>query len=480
MNLTTASKEAATAPAALRVIGVGAAGGRLARLACEGCAGVPLRVAAVRGAGAPAEEGGELLRLGTAAEVGTGCGGDPEAGKRAAWEAEGEVRAAVKGARMVLLCAGLGGGTGSGAAPVLARIAREEGAFVAAVVTLPFSFEGARRAAQARTAADELAGICHLMILFDNNFMAALSAPRAPLDEAFRASGALAGEAAAALLRMAMRPGLMSLGLDDLSTAFAGLRPVCRFGHGRATGKDRLAKALRAACDSPLLASGRYFDEAAAVVVQVCGGPDLTLAETESALGALTARLPETCMLHFGVSLDPAWKGAASVAVLCPVELEDAETGEATPDLAGTLRPVEAAPEERISPNPVEEPAAVRAVFVSAPPPETRSAAPVSAADPVAETSAAVGHGPDAPGEVPVSTAPPMPPAAKPAAPAAAASTPAVPNPAAPRLKIGLKGAATQSELSLDSVPRGRFEGDGPNVFDGEDLDLPPFLRKKK
>ena len=154
-----------------------------------------------------------------------------------------QIRAAVKGRRIVFLCTGLGGGTGSGAAPIVTRIAREEGAFVVVFATMPFAFEGKRRRDQAETALNELAVLSNALVTFDNNRMGELVLAKQGIHEAFIAADHMICESIKAVIRLVVRPGLINVGLDDLMSALRTNRSRCLFGSGLASGKDRASQA---------------------------------------------------------------------------------------------------------------------------------------------------------------------------------------------------------------------------------------------
>src|SRR5438034_258616 len=150
---------------------------------------------------------------------GLGTGGDPELGYDAAVESADEIREALADARMIFVCAGLGGGTGSGAAPYVARLAREAGALVIGFVTLPFTFEGKRRNAQARDALARLSEVCHSVICFENDRMGDLVSPQAGIHQAFAMADATISQSVRSVVNLIQRPGLIRIGFDDLLAA---------------------------------------------------------------------------------------------------------------------------------------------------------------------------------------------------------------------------------------------------------------------
>ncbi len=566
----------------VKIIGLGGAGtNMLERIALDGMEGAELLAlnTDIRTLGSCLAP--EKIQLGTNLTKGLGTGGDPDLGHQAVLEAEQALRAALKDRRIVFLCVGLGGGTGSGAAPIVTRIAREEGAFVVVFATMPFAFEGRRRREQAETALNELAVLSNALVTFDNNRMGELVLAKQGIHEAFTAADHMIREAIKAVLRLVIRPGLINVGLDDLMSALRTTRSRCLFGSGIATGKDRAAKALRAALASPLLDQGSLLKDAQTVIVHLCGGEDLTLFEVELLMQNLGKHVPEKAHVLFGAAIDPTMGESLSITLIsalpegtlatAPRDSISRASHDDNPllDPSQGFTPAAAATDPVVEEDPAVEPApaAILPQPVVPPaepaiPPATSMAAAVPPAlfdeeTPFAETTrtpeparpaandiAAVESAPAAKPSVRVAEFVAMPhedeeelekiPAAKPAeAPAAAdspdepwndaatglkkldleaagfstlppkrpqdtapwssssgskhpesaparASKPAERETDAPKLKLGVKTGGTQSELSLDSAPRGRFEGESPNVYQGEDLDLPPFLRKKK
>jgi cell division protein FtsZ len=507
----------------------------------------------------------DRIQLGRNLTKGLGSGGDPELGQQAVLEAEHEIRSALKGRRIVFLCVGLGGGTGSGAAPIVCRVAREEGAFVVVFATMPFAFEGRRRREQADTALNELAVLSNALVTFDNNRMGDLVLAKQGIHEAFAAADRMISESIKAVIRLVIRPGLINVGLDDLMTALRTTRSRCLFGSGISNGKDRASKALRNALNSPLLDQGALLKDAETVLVHLCGGEDLTLYEIELLMQSLSKFVPDKAHVLFGAAVDPSMGDQLSITMVsslpedrlyaarsAPIEkpallepsvgfaIDEAEpeaepeakpvrarkaaaapvtaaaaeavvTGKQaaapfaepepspftidhalTPELAddddfaGVAREVPVlAPEADESPEaPAEvvpvlavESAAAAVVKVEEEEDDEESPAFFEIADepePDEEPVAAVEAGAEADEEVPVVL-----PGVfddldddlgdiEPVAGKLAAS---------PKLKAGGKG---QPELSFEGGPRGKFEGASPSLFEGEDLDVPAFLRKKR
>ena len=258
----------------------------------------------------------DRIQLGRNLTKGLGSGGDPELGQQAVMEAESEVRSALKGRKIVFLCVGLGGGTGSGAAPIICRIAREEGAFVVVFATMPFGFEGRRRREQADTALNELAVLSNALVTFDNNRMGDLVLAKQGIHEAFAAADRMISESIKAVIRLVIRPGLINVGLDDLMTALRTTRSRCLFGSGISSGKDRAQKALRNALNSPLLDQCALLKDAETVLVHLCGGEDLTLYEIELLMQSLSKYVPDKAHVLFGAAVDPSMGDHLSITMV--------------------------------------------------------------------------------------------------------------------------------------------------------------------
>ena len=162
------------------------------------------------------------MQLGRTVTRGLGAGGDPELGFNAAEESADEIRQALQDARIVFVCAGLGGGTGSGAAPCVVQMARESGALVVALATLPFAFEGKRRGAQASEALRQLQQLADAVVCFENDRMGDMVLPKAGIHQAFAAADITISQSVRAIINVVRRPGLIRIGFDELLSALAG------------------------------------------------------------------------------------------------------------------------------------------------------------------------------------------------------------------------------------------------------------------
>ncbi|MCP5538226.1 MAG: hypothetical protein H7A51_18585 [Akkermansiaceae bacterium] len=301
----------------VKIIGLGGAGANmLDRAALDGMTGAEMLCVNTDMRTLSSSVAGEKIQIGKNLTKGLGAGGDPELGLKAVQESELEIRDALRGRKMVFICVGLGGGTGSGAAPLITRIAREEGAFVVVFATMPFGFEGQRRRDQAETALNELAVLANALVTFDNGRMGELVLAKQGIHEAFAAADRMISESIKAVTRLVVRPGLINVGLDDLMAALRTTRSRCLFGSGIADGESRSKLALENALTSPLLDKGSLLKDATTVLVHVCGGESLTLYEVELLMRGLGKYVPASAHVLFGAAVDPAMGDSLSVTLV--------------------------------------------------------------------------------------------------------------------------------------------------------------------
>ncbi|QQL46073.1 cell division protein FtsZ [Sulfuriroseicoccus oceanibius] len=362
---------------AAKVIGVGGAGiNVIDRLAMESMEGAGLLALHTDVRALANTVTTERVQLGKKLTHGLGAGGDPEIGRRAAIEATDDILAEVSGHRMVFVCAGLGGGTGSGAAPEVVRIAREAGAFVVAFATMPFRFEGGRRQEQAEQALQEMRREANALITFDNDRMGELIVESEGIQRAFEAADNLIAESVRGVSNLVTRPGLIKIGLDDLLTALRNSDSRCLFGSGRASGDKRGKEALRKALNSPLLMKGKMFSSARNILVHVTGGEDLRLHEIDGLMRELAKSVPADAQLLFGAAVDPSMKKELSVTLFSSLahgepQEEEVQTKPAVEPIAAVVRGVVESPapvaEESVEDEPVAEEAPVEDVVEEAP-----------------------------------------------------------------------------------------------------------------
>ncbi|MDA7525831.1 cell division protein FtsZ [Verrucomicrobiales bacterium] len=308
----------------VKVIGVGGAGSNvLDQIALDGmedaeliCLNTDVRTLKTSTAHSKVQIGRQLTR-------GLGAGGDPELGILAAEEAEEEIRAAVRGQDMVFICTGLGGGSGSGAAPTVSRIAKEEGAFVVVFATMPFSFEGRRRIQQAETALKLLERSADALITFENDRMGELVLPKEGIQQAFGNADKIISQSVRAITYVVTQPGLIQIGMDDLLTALKTPISRCLFGYGAAKGKNRAQEALKTALRSPLLDRGKLLNKSRNVLVHIVGGGSMTLYEVELLMNEMSKNVGGETQILFGAATDEKMDDELSVTIISSLTLDD-------------------------------------------------------------------------------------------------------------------------------------------------------------
>ena len=328
------------------------------------------------------------LQIGARAAGGLGAGGDSSIGRSAAEESADEIASLFDGVDLAIIVVGLGGGAGTGAAPVLLDSAREAGAMSVCFATLPFDFEGQRRQQDARKAAAGLRALTDSLILIPNQRLFSAVGESTVVASFEKADELLCG-GVCAIWRLVARPGYISIGVGELHRILSG-GGTCSFAHGCWKGVDRAGCAVRSALESSLLEGGEAVARAYSVLVSVAGGADLTLNEVSEIMKEVSTRATESAAVNVGTIIDDTMKGTVSVTIL---------VSEGKP----------AAPDER--------------------PPKTK------------------------------------PPTGRRTSPA--------------RRGRGKRGKRDlQAKLSLESSARGRFKDVEPTVLDGEDLDIPTFIRR--
>lgn len=259
------------------------------------------------------------VQMGRHSARGLGVGGDPELGYSAAEEAADEIRAALDGTPLVLICAGLGGGTGSGATPLITRIAREQGSLVVVCATLPFSFEGKKRGWQAHESLAMVQQYADAVLCFENDRMGELIPNDAGLEAAFAGADRVIAQAVRSITSLVNRTGLIRMGFDDVLTALRNTDSRCLFGYGESDGAQRAQEALDLALRSPLIDQGTLLSEARNILVQVVGGNDLTLSEVQALMEDLNRFVPDQTQILFGATLDPEMEGRVGVTLMSSI-----------------------------------------------------------------------------------------------------------------------------------------------------------------
>src|SRR5437899_2003167 len=403
------------------------------------------------------------VQLGRSVSRGLGAGGDPEVGYQAALESADEIREALADSRVIFICAGLGGGTGSGGAPYVAQAAREAGALVIAFVTLPFAFEGKRRNAQAREALARLSEFAHAVVCFENDRMGDLTPPQAGIHQAFAMADITISQSVRSIVNLIQRPGLIRIGFDDLLSALRTRNSRCLFGYGESDSDNRAHDALTQALKNPLMDRGRMLADATHVLVQVAGGPGMTLSEVEILMQELGRHVSDQTQILFGTVVDARLGDRLSVTIISSLSAEEDASLLQTPPA-----PSSASVRERYQTATPEPEIQTEELIVEIPTLEET----VPFEEPVAAETAPIA--------TPISTESPVIPTRN-GEPEPAMSTPQEKAVARKEEKgPGEKSAtpAKQEVLQFEPVTRGRFEKSEPTIIEGEDLDVPTYLRK--
>ena len=256
----------------------------------------------------------EKIHIGKSITRGLGAGMNPELGKKAAEENKEDIERAVAGADMIFIACGLGGGTGSGAAPVVADLARAAGALTVAVVTKPFSFEGAQRSQIARDALEELQGKVDTMVTIPNDRLLNIIDKKTTLTEAFRTVDDVLRQAVQGIADLITIPGIINVDFGDVKAIMSNAGSAL-MGIGIASGEERAIKAAKKAISSPLLELS--IDGAQGVLFNVTGGDDLTMSEISKAAKVITETIDPDAKVIFGAVRDEnIKKGRIKITVI--------------------------------------------------------------------------------------------------------------------------------------------------------------------
>ena len=301
--------------AKLKVIGCGGAGGNAVnRMIGAGLRGVEFIVANTDMQALSQSLAPIRIQIGVNTTRGLGSGGDAQTGRRSAEEDEAAISDAVTDADMVFITAGMGGGTGTGAAPVVARLARQAGALTVAVVTKPFQFEGRRRQRQAEEGLAELRAEVDTLLVIPNERLLSVVDKSTSLSEAFAVADNVLLQATKGISELVTVPGLVNLDFADVKSIMA-CRGNALMGTGRGTGPNRAVDAASAAVSSPLLEDVSTHG-AEGVLVNITGGRDLTLHEVNEAALVVTQAAGEDANVIFGAVIDPSLDGDLLITVV--------------------------------------------------------------------------------------------------------------------------------------------------------------------
>ena len=288
----------------IKVVGVGGGGSNAVTTMIEGgMDGVDFVVANTDIQALNSSKAGQKIQLGADLTKGLGAGANPDVGRRSAIESYNQIVEQLKGSDMVFVTAGMGGGTGTGGAPIVAKIARELGALTIGVVTKPFSFEGKKRTKHAETGLAELKDNVDALIVIPNQKLLTISAEKTPLLDTFKKADEVLLQAVKGISDLINIRGLINLDFADIRTVMAN-KGLALMGTGSAKGENRAIEAATQAISSPLLENVK-IDGATGIIINVTGGSDLSLYEVNEASTLITEAASEDAEIIFGAVIDP-------------------------------------------------------------------------------------------------------------------------------------------------------------------------------
>ena len=289
--------------AVIKVIGVGGAGGNAVnRMIDDGVQGVSFIAANTDVQALNSNKAEDKIQLGPKLTRGLGAGSHPEVGQKAAEESEQTIEDALKGADMIFITAGMGGGTGTGAAPVVAKIARETGALTVGVVTRPFSFEGPKRSKNAAEGITQLKQYVDTLVIIANNRLLEMVDKKTPMMDAFKEADNVLKQGVQGISDLITSTDYVNLDFADVKTVMEN-QGAALMGIGRASGENRTVEATKLAISSPLLEVS--IDGAKQVLLNITGGPDLTLFEAQDASEIVSKAAGDDVNIIFGTSINP-------------------------------------------------------------------------------------------------------------------------------------------------------------------------------
>jgi cell division protein FtsZ len=374
------------------------------------------------------------LRLESKLLRGLGTGGDPELGRAGAEEHAAELKALCEGADVVFIVAGLGGGTATGAGPVLARIAKAAGALVLGFVTLPFDCEGSRRQRQAQQGLEQLKAVADGVVCLSNQKVFKLIDENTSLIDTFKITNSLLTDGVRGIWQLLTRTGLIDIHFADLCAVLRGRHAESSFAAAEAMGANRSREVMEKLAAHPMFDGGQMLNEAEAVLVSLMGGPDLTMAEVNRVMEQIN-RQCENAQVIMGAAVDDDFKDRLSITVVATrrsladksppanIEVQTDESTSPTPEKRPALEP------HFLSPSLTGRPAS----RIVAPPPEMTSEKREQLLD---RQSTVAGRQ----------------------------------RKKASRLR--------QGQLSLEIISKGRFDKSEPTIHKGEDLDVPTYIRR--
>jgi len=400
---------------AIKVVGVGGAGGNAVdRLKMENLERLQLAVLNTDRQALASSPVQEKVLLGASVTRGLGAGGDPDLGRQAAESDQEKIKEVIKDCDLVFLMAGMGGGTGSGAMPIIAETASESGALVVAFVTMPFSFEGGRRCKQAEEGLQNLRAVCDAVIPLPNDILLQEGEDDTTVLDAFACADEWMGRGVKSIWAMLFKTGLINLDFASLRQAFQFRGGKTLFGLGTGAGENATAAAMESLSQCPLLHTSENARRADRLLVNIIGGTDLTLPRVNELMHDITAKFGRNSHIIMGAVIDEDMHERVEICVI------------GTTEMSGSRR--QAAP-QRSTP-----PMSTRRNEVIAPP-KPRGTAPPIPAEPISAAEIEEAE------------------------------------------QLALKADQDEFGFG-EHESRGSFEKTGRNLYQGHDLDVPTYMRK--
>ncbi|NNV05269.1 cell division protein FtsZ [Geobacillus sp. C56-T2] len=343
--------------ATIKVIGVGGGGNNAVnRMIEHGVQGVEFIAVNTDAQALNLSKAPIKLQIGAKLTRGLGAGANPEVGKKAAEESKEQIEEALRGADMVFVTAGMGGGTGTGAAPVIAQIARELGALTVGVVTRPFTFEGRKRATQAASGIAAMKEAVDTLIVIPNDRLLEIVDKNTPMLEAFREADNVLRQGVQGISDLIAVPGLINLDFADVKTIMSN-KGSALMGIGIASGENRAAEAAKKAISSPLLETS--IDGAQGVLMNITGGMNLSLYEVQEAADIVASAADQEVNMIFGSVINENLKDEIIVTVIATGFNENVAS-QSRPSRIGTATKAAPAPKREKRDEPAQDYAALR------------------------------------------------------------------------------------------------------------------------
>ncbi|ADI27406.1 cell division protein FtsZ [Geobacillus sp. C56-T3] len=345
--------------ATIKVIGVGGGGNNAVnRMIEHGVQGVEFIAVNTDAQALNLSKAPIKLQIGAKLTRGLGAGANPEVGKKAAEESKEQIEEALRGADMVFVTAGMGGGTGTGAAPVIAQIARELGALTVGVVTRPFTFEGRKRATQAASGIAAMKEAVDTLIVIPNDRLLEIVDKNTPMLEAFREADNVLRQGVQGISDLIAVPGLINLDFADVKTIMSN-KGSALMGIGIASGENRAAEAAKKAISSPLLETS--IDGAQGVLMNITGGMNLSLYEVQEAADIVASAADQEVNMIFGSVINENLKDEIVVTVIATGFNENVASQPRPPRIGiGTVPKAAPAPKREKREEPIQDYAALR------------------------------------------------------------------------------------------------------------------------